>query len=197
VPAQTDRTDRQTPAQATVEARQSGALDLSSDLSRGDRKTDCRQIVAINQPAAPDDFPELPAFLRRVPVTQGRASALGPPGGSPDGADGRTQVIEEEASEWTERKAEVLAVLGNTVHESGPLPLVPRFDRKARVAEGEPGLEMPCAARRGRIQEVEGAFLHFCVECGAFGAFGYGVSLGAGRLGRWYCAEHRPPEHKR
>src|SRR5262249_39697892 len=64
VPAQTDRTDRQTSAQATVEARQSGALDLSGDLSRGDRKTDCRQIAAINQPAAPDDFPELPTFLR-------------------------------------------------------------------------------------------------------------------------------------
>jgi AAA domain len=54
VPAQTDRTDRQTSAQATEEARQSGALDLSGDLSRGDRKTDCRQIAAINQPAAPD-----------------------------------------------------------------------------------------------------------------------------------------------
>jgi hypothetical protein len=91
-----------------------------------------------------------------------------------------------------EHKAEVLAVLGNTVLESGPLAPVPWFDRKARVAEGEPGLEMPCAARRGRTQEVEGAFLHFCVECGAFGAFGYGVSLRAGRLGRWYCAEHRP-----
>jgi hypothetical protein len=65
--AQTDRTDRQLPAQATEEARQSSALDLSGDLSRGDRKTDCRQIAAINQPAAPDDFPELPTFLRRVP----------------------------------------------------------------------------------------------------------------------------------
>ena len=101
VPAQTDRTDRQTPAQATEEARQSGALDLSDDLSRGDRKTDCRQIAAINQPTAPDDF-ELPAFLRRVPVTRGPAPALGPPGDSPDGADGRTQVIEEEeAGVWT------------------------------------------------------------------------------------------------
>ena len=83
-------------------------------------------------------------------------------------------------------------MLGNTVHESGPLAPVPWSDRIARVAEGEPGLEMPCAARRGRTQEVKGAFLHFCVECGAFGAFGYGVSLRAGRLGRWYCAEHRP-----
>jgi len=101
VPAQTDRTDRQTSAQATVEARQSGALDLSGDLSRGDRKTDRRQIAAINQPAAPDDFPELPAFLRRVPVTSGPAPALGPPGDSLDRADGRTQVIEEETGEWT------------------------------------------------------------------------------------------------
>src|SRR5262249_13011214 len=102
VPAQTDRTDRQTPAQATAEARPSGALDLSGDLSRGDRKTDCRQIAAINQPAAPDDFPELPPFLRRVPVAGGPAPAHEPPGDSLDRADGRTQVIEEEeASEWT------------------------------------------------------------------------------------------------
>jgi hypothetical protein len=91
-----------------------------------------------------------------------------------------------------EHKAEVLAVLGNTVHERGPFAPVPRFDRKARVAEGEPGLEMPCAARRARIQEVEGAFLHFCVECGRFGPYGYGVRLRAGQLGRWYCREHRP-----
>ena len=102
VPAQTDRTDRQTPAQATAEARPSGALDLSGDLSRGDRKTDCRQIAAISQPAAPDDFPELPPFLRRVPVPGGPAPAHGPPGDSLDRADGRTQGIEEEeASEWT------------------------------------------------------------------------------------------------
>jgi hypothetical protein len=101
VPAQTDRTDRQTPTQLTEEARQSGALDLSGDLSRGNRKTDCPQIDAINQPAAPDDFPDLPPFLRRAPVTSGPAPALGPPGDSPDGADGRTQIIEEEAGEWT------------------------------------------------------------------------------------------------
>jgi len=101
VPAQTDRTDRQTPAQAAEEARQSGVLDLSDDLSRGDRKTDCGQIAAIKQSAAADEFPELPTFLRRVPATRGPAPALGPPGDSLDRADGRTQVIEEEESEWT------------------------------------------------------------------------------------------------
>ena len=41
----------------------------------------------------------------------------------------------------------------------------------------EPGLEEPCAARRGRVQEINGALLHFCVECGRFGAFGYDINL--------------------
>jgi len=96
VPAQTDRTDRQTPAQRTEEARQSGALDLSGDLSRGDRDGQ----IGTNR-GSQDDFPELPAFLRRVPVTRGPAPALGPPGDRLDGAAGRTQVIEEEAAQWT------------------------------------------------------------------------------------------------
>ena len=49
-----------------------------------------------------DDFPELPAFLRRVPVTRGPAPALGPPGDRLDGAAGRTHGIEEEETgEWT------------------------------------------------------------------------------------------------
>ena len=81
--------------------RQSGALDLSGDLSRGDPKTDCRQITAKNQSAAPDEFPELSPFLRRVPVTPGPAPAHGPPGDSLDGADGRTRAIQEKESEWT------------------------------------------------------------------------------------------------
>jgi hypothetical protein len=64
------------------------ASDLSGDLSRGDRKTNCRQIAAVNQPAAPDDFPELPTFLRRVPVTRGPAPAHGfLPGDSLDRVD--------------------------------------------------------------------------------------------------------------
>jgi hypothetical protein len=59
-------------------------------------------------------------------------------------------------------------------------------------AEGEPSLEQPCAARRGRVQKLNSAFLHFCVRCGRFAAFGYGVRLRTGQLGRWYCGEHRP-----
>jgi hypothetical protein len=58
----------------------------------------------------------------------------------------------------------------------------------------EPPVGVPCAARRGRIvgQPGDGAFSHFCVECGAWGSYGFDVSLRAGKLGRWYCRDHRP-----
>jgi hypothetical protein len=66
------------------------------------------------------------------------------------------------------------------------------FECVGRPAEGEPGFELPCAARRGRVLDLDGVFAHFCAECGRWGAYGYGVNLRAGRLGRWYCAAHRP-----
>jgi len=72
------------------------------------------------------------------------------------------------------------------------LAVTPSLARVVPLADGEPGMEEPCAARRGRVQQLDQAFLHFCVECGRFAAFGYGVSLRAGQLGRWYCGEHRP-----
>jgi hypothetical protein len=68
----------------------------------------------------------------------------------------------------------------------------PGFAPVVLHASGEPSLEEPCAARRGKVVEVSGAFLHFCRLCGRFGAFGYGVQLRAGQIGRWYCGEHRP-----
>jgi hypothetical protein len=37
--------------------------------------------------------------------------------------------------------------------------------------------------------DQDGNFLHYC-HCGQWGAFGSGVSLRAGRLGTWHCAEH-------
>jgi hypothetical protein len=94
-----------------------------------------------------------------------------------------------------EHKAQVLAALANTAHETN-LAGPPWFDREIPAADGEPGLEQPCAARRGRVQELDRVFLHFCVECGAYGAFGYGVNLRVGRLGRWYCRAHRPHQRQ-
>jgi hypothetical protein len=92
-----------------------------------------------------------------------------------------------------QHKAEVLAALGNTPHDAELLTPSPWFKRVIPPVKGEPGLETPCASRRGRVQELEGGVvLHFCAECGAWGAFGYSVNLRAGRLGRWYCAAHRP-----
>jgi AAA domain len=96
VPAQTDRTDRQTGAQVTEQPTELAAADLSRDLSREDQDGQ----IDTNR-GSQDDFPELPACLRRVPVTRGPAPALGPPGDSLDRADGPMQVVEEEEeSEW-------------------------------------------------------------------------------------------------
>jgi hypothetical protein len=98
--------------------------------------------------------------------------------------------LEPMVKQLAEHKAEVMAALASRQAEM--LAPSPRFERAIPPVEDEPSLEQPCAARRGRAQELAGAFLHFCAECGAYGAFGYGVSLRAGRLGRWYCGVHRP-----
>ena len=91
-----------------------------------------------------------------------------------------------------EHKAEVLAALANTTEDAELLAPMPWFERVIPSIEGEPRSEVPCAARRGRVQELEGAaVLHFCFECGAWGTYGYGINLRAGQLGRWYCAAHR------
>jgi hypothetical protein len=69
--------------------------------------------------------------------------------------------------------------------------LAPLFT-PAPLAESESSFYEPCVARRGRVEARDGLFLHFCAECGAWGAYGYGVNLRADQLGRWYCAAHRP-----
>lgn len=66
------------------------------------------------------------------------------------------------------------------------------FARVAPPTQGEPPYEMPCATRRGRVEDRGGVMLHFCTECGAWGSFGYRVNLRGDRLGHWYCAKHRP-----
>jgi hypothetical protein len=93
-------------------------------------------------------------------------------------------------------KAEVLVMLAATEYERNENKQVaPWVQSKTVTPEGEPGLEQPCAFRRGRVAQSGGALLHFCVECGRFGPYGYDVRLRAGRLGRWYCHDHRPQEH--
>ena len=105
-----------------------------------------------------------------------------------------------------ERKRESLSqrgpngseTLGECAVHRAPDALVPlAATPEARVvspAVSEPGMEQPCATRRGRVQALDGALLHFCARCGRFAAFGYGVRLRAGQFGRWYRGEHRPPK---
>jgi len=87
-------------------------------------------------------------------------------------------------------KAELLVTLDS--HPAAAPDLLAPLFKPVPSASGEPDVRQPCAARRGRVERRPGAFVHFCSECGAWGAYGYGVSLHASRLGRWYCAEHRP-----
>jgi hypothetical protein len=97
----------------------------------------------------------------------------------------------------TQHKAEVMAILAATEYESNERTLLASrlpLKRVIQAVQGEPGLEQPCAARRGRVEEFGGVLLHFCTECGRFGSFGYDVWLRAGQLGRWYCREHRSQE---
>jgi hypothetical protein len=54
----------------------------------------------------------------------------------------------------------------------------------AQVLKPEP------AAASVEVPAPPTAFMHYC-HCGRWGAFGYGVDLLNGKLGRWYCAEHR------
>jgi hypothetical protein len=90
VPAQTDRTDRQTGALVTEQSTELAAADLSRDLAREDPDG---QIGSGRGPQ--DEFPELPASPRGVPVAPGA-----PPGDSPDGAEG-IEEEEEEEGVWT------------------------------------------------------------------------------------------------
>src|SRR6516165_10428715 len=97
------------------------------------------------------------------------------------------------------RAAGVIVTLdgGGLLLEAGSEPPQEVLDtfalHKATIRDLLTPFEQPCLTRRGRIEErPDGVFLHFCVECGRWGAFGYGASVREGRLGRWYCAEHRP-----
>jgi hypothetical protein len=121
-------------------------------------------------------------------------------------ADGDDLVLEAAAPPPTEaiallslHKAEVITILAATDYENNEQQQIAsraRFESVTLVASGEAAFEQPCAARRGRVEEHADALLHFCVECGRFGPYGYGVRLLAGQLGRWYCREHRPQDQR-
>jgi hypothetical protein len=49
------------------------------------------------------------------------------------------------------------------------------------VGIGETPFEMPCPERRGLVERRGGVFLHFCVECGRWGAYGYGTTSETGQ----------------
>ena len=46
--------------------------------------------------------------------------------------------------------------------------------------------------RREFVGYADGKFVHYCAECGEWGARRIGVFLRRGQLGVWYCAEHKP-----
>jgi hypothetical protein len=67
--------------------------------------------------------------------------------------------------------------------------LPPGLDAWAGASDG-PSFEEPCPERRGLVERRGAVLLHFCVECGRWGAYGYGATLS--HPGRWYCRLHRP-----
>jgi hypothetical protein len=60
-----------------------------------------------------------------------------------------------------------------------------------RRAEGR----MSHVAEEGKSAEPfdDDGFVHSCY-CGKWGFFGYDVALLMGRIGTWFCAEHRPDD---
>jgi hypothetical protein len=72
-----------------------------------------------------------------------------------------------------------------------PTELLAPLFKPVSLPDTEPAYSEPFVARHGRVEARDGLFLQFCVECGAWGSFGFGVDLRAGQLGRWYCAAHR------
>jgi hypothetical protein len=94
--------------------------------------------------------------------------------------DPPSELIEE----LRRRKPEVMAAL------AGATVIAPaRWFIDGVVTADEPPYDEPCAARCGLIRHPGGRFEHFCVVCGAWGSFGYGVSVE--RAGCWFCFRHR------
>jgi hypothetical protein len=81
------------------------------------------------------------------------------------------------------RKREVMTALADTT----VIAPVQWFEGAAEPDELP--YDKPSPARRGVIRHSGGRFEHFCAVCGAWGSFGYGVSVE--QPGRWFCFQHR------
>ena len=94
--------------------------------------------------------------------------------------------------EIQQHKPEVMAALSSASVETAELIAPAQWVAGVASNCPERSFEMPCLERRGLIERRGGVFLHFCVECGRWGTYGFGA-IGE-RAGRWYCHLHRPHE---
>ena len=85
--------------------------------------------------------------------------------------------------ELRRRKPEVMTALADTT------VIAPVQWFEGAAAADEPPYDKPSPARRGLTRRPGGRFEHFCAVCGAWGSFGYGVSVK--QTGRWFCFRHR------
>lgn len=94
----------------------------------------------------------------------------------------------EEASEPAARVQQA----GSETDRSEPEVIAPIswYEHLAPPALRETPCDQACPERRGRVEHMGSAFLHFCIVCGAWGSFGYGVARD--RPGLWYCGQHKP-----
>jgi len=95
--------------------------------------------------------------------------------------------------ELRRHKAEVMAALSSPRLKMAEVIIAPaHWVAGAADNYPEPSFEMPCLERRGLLERRNEIFLHFCVECGRWGTYGYGAT--GEKPGRWYCHLHRPHE---
>jgi hypothetical protein len=66
------------------------------------------------------------------------------------------------------------------------LPLGPHTPAPDEIVQAE--------ARPGFVgYDAHGRFVHYC-HCGRWGDFGFGYFPRQGKLGTWFCKEHRPTD---
>ena len=95
----------------------------------------------------------------------------------------QTESVAAEPASWPEAEDERAAPTGATM-------IAPVQWLAGGATADEPPYDEPCPARRGVFRRPQGRFEHFCAVCGAWGAFGYGVTTK--EPGVWYCLRHRP-----